>query len=327
MKFKCFFSQNPPDQDITAHGTSLTKKKDKKSVRREEQQQQQHLSDGNNGNGGGGGHSGGVSPCGDQGLILEEVYCMMQVAAGEIYKAHQQFSRSIHSYAPCFSRSALVMAFFGLFLQDDWGNNGNGGGVGAGDEEEDGDWSADVSEEAVSRRMKELTSGIKGLAMDADLDKTESERVDIFHDYVKAKVGAGTLEGSDKEVLSEAERLEVASKAPIVLCELLLDSGAVSQVRRHKRLLLRFTHGNQRAQKYLLGGVEKTVEAHRDALLPKVPSLLKALYDEDVVEEEVLLEWGKKVSKKHVSKALSEQVRITLCFLGILSLTCFLSSL
>lgn len=219
------------------------------------------------------------------------------------------------------------MAFFGLFLQDDWGNNGNGGGVGAGDEEDDGDWSADVSEEAVSRRMKELTSGIKGLAMDADLDKTESERVDIFHDYVKAKVGAGTLEGSDKEVLSEAERLEVASKAPIVLCELLLDSGAVSQVRRHKRLLLRFTHGNQRAQKYLMGGVEKTVEAHRDALLPKVPSLLKALYDEDVVEEEVLLEWGKKVSKKHVSKALSEQVRITLCFLGILSLTCFLSSL
>jgi hypothetical protein len=31
-------------------------------------------------------------------------------------------------------------------------------------------------------------------------------------------------------------------------------------------------------------------------------------YDEDVLDEEVLLEWGKKVSKKYVSKELSEQI-------------------
>jgi len=35
---------------------------------------------------------------------------------------------------------------------------------------------------------------------------------------------------------------------------------------------------------------------------------LKAFYDEDILEEEVLLDWGKKVSKKYVSKELSEQL-------------------
>ena len=177
---------------------------------------------------------------------------------------------------------------------DDWGD--------------DDEWSADVSEEAVNKRMKELSSGIKGLAMDNDLEKTESERVDIFHDYVKGKIDDGTLDKSAKEVLSEAERLEITNKAPIVLCELLFNESMVSQIKKHKRIFLRFTAENQKAQKYLLGGFEKTVEVHKAALLNKVAGILKIFYDEDILEEEVILEWAKKVSKKYVSKELSEQI-------------------
>lgn len=40
----------------------------------------------------------------------------------------------------------------------------------------------------------------------------------------------------------------------------------------------------------------------------QVPAILKTFYDEDILEEEVLLEWGKKVSKKYISKELSEQI-------------------
>ncbi len=66
--------------------------------------------------------------------------------------------------------------------------------------------------------------------MDNDLEKTESERVDIFHDFVKAKLDDGSLGKAAKDVLNEAERLEITNKAPIVLCELLFDEGMVSQV-------------------------------------------------------------------------------------------------
>ena len=79
-------------------------------------------------------------------------------------------------------------------------------------------------------------------------------------------------------------------------------------MKKHKKLFLRFTVENQKAQKYLLGGIEKTIEAHKTALLPKVAGIFKTLYDEDIVDEEVILDWGKKVSKKYVSKDLSEQI-------------------
>jgi translation initiation factor 5 len=178
---------------------------------------------------------------------------------------------------------------------DDWGDD-------------DDDWCEDVSEEAVKQRQKELTSGIQGLTMDDDLEKTETERINIFHNFVKAKIADGSLEGGAKEVLAEAERLEVTNKAPIVLCELLFTEAMVQQIKKHKKLFLRFTHENQKAQKYLLGGVEKTIEAFKEALLSKVPVIMKTFYDEDIIDEEVILEWGKKASKKYVSKELSEEI-------------------
>jgi len=243
-KLTTFIIKNPPEQDIAAHGTSLTKRKDKKSQRREQQKEGGGSDDNSNGqtNGNGGGNGAGQDD------------------------------------------------------DDDWGD--------------DDDWSADVSEEAVKQRMKELTSGVKGLAMDNDMDKSELDRVNIFHDFVKAKINSGIdVSKSDKEVFTEAERLEIATKAPIVLCELLFDSeGMIAQIKKNKKLLLRFTNENQKAQKYLLGGIEKTVEVNKVALLPKVATILKTLYDEDIIDEEVIVDWAKKVSKKYVSKELAEQI-------------------
>lgn len=60
-------------------------------------------------------------------------------------------------------------------------------------------------------------------------------------------------------------------------------------------MFLQFTHENKKAQKYLLGGFELLVNKYKEELLPKVPHLLKMLYDLDILEEDVILEWGKKV--------------------------------
>merc|ERR1712242_12732 len=57
-----------------------------------------------------------------------------------------------------------------------------------------------------------------------------------------------------------------------------------------------------------MGGIEKTIETHKDVLLPKATAIFKAFYDHDIIDEEVILEWGKKVSKKYVSKELSEKI-------------------
>lgn len=179
---------------------------------------------------------------------------------------------------------------------DDWGDDA------------DDDWAEDTSEDAKARRLEALTAGAKGLMLDDDLEKTEQERMDIFYNYVKAhrKAGNGSLDA--KEVVGEAERLEVRDKAPLVLCEVLFDEGILGQVGAQRPLLLRFTHGNHRAQRYLLGGIEQVVKEHSAALLPRVPHLLKLLYDQDIVEEEVLLDWSKRVSKKYVSREVAQEI-------------------
>lgn len=176
---------------------------------------------------------------------------------------------------------------------DDWGDD------------PDDDWAEDTSEDAKARRLEALTSGAKGLMLDDDLEKSEQERMDIFYNFVKRRRD-GALDA--REVVGEAERLEVRDKAPLVLCELLFDEGMLGQVATHRALLLRFTHGNHRAQRYLLGGVEQVVREHSGTLLARVPHLLKALYDSDVVEEEVLIDWSKRVSKKYVSKDMAQEI-------------------
>jgi len=177
--------------------------------------------------------------------------------------------------------------------------------------EDEVDWGEDTSEDAVRKRMEALSGGLGGLVIDNDLEKPEVERINIFHQFVKNKMQAGPMNAaSQKEIVTEAERLEVKNKAPIVLCELLFDEKMFKdkQIGKYKTLFLRFTHENQKAQKYLMGGIEKTVDAREAALLPRVPHILKEMFEEDIIEEEVILEWAKKVSKKYVSKEMAQKI-------------------
>ncbi|XP_012278465.1 eukaryotic translation initiation factor 5 [Orussus abietinus] len=174
-------------------------------------------------------------------------------------------------------------------------------------DEDDDNWAVDVSEEAVRARLQDLTDGAKGMTISDDLDKTEKERMDIFYKLVKCRRDAGQLD-NHKELVSEAERLEIKTKAPLVLAELLFDEAIAIQAKKHRVLLLRFTHDDIKAQKYLLRGIEQVIALHKEKLMPKVPGILKLFYDYDILEEKAVVEWASKVSKKYVSKDLSQEI-------------------
>jgi translation initiation factor 5 len=86
--------------------------------------------------------------------------------------------------------------------------------------------------EAVRARLQDLTDGAKSMTLTEDLEKSEKERMDIFYRAVKLRMETCTLETptAAKELVAEAERLEVKSKAPLVLAELLLDEKIHVQV-------------------------------------------------------------------------------------------------
>jgi translation initiation factor 5 len=158
--------------------------------------------------------------------------------------------------------------------------------------------------------MQDLTEGAKNITISEDTEKTEKERMDIFYEFVKKRRDAGQLENvqTHKEMHNEANRLEVHQKAPLILAELLFSADITAEVKKHRNLLLRFTHDDPKAQKYLLGGVEQILALHSAKLMEKAAGIFKMFYDFDLLEEKVLLEWASKVSKKYVSKEVAAQI-------------------
>uniref|UniRef100_UPI00358E348E eukaryotic translation initiation factor 5 n=1 Tax=Myxine glutinosa TaxID=7769 RepID=UPI00358E348E len=190
----------------------------------------------------------------------------------------------------------------------------NGGDIDAPEAVHDGkeedDWCEETTEEACRRRMGEMSEHARNLTLTDDLERPLEERVDLFYNFVKRKCDAGTLDQADKDLFAEAERLEVRNMGPLILSELLLDGNVRDQLKKYRRHFHRFCHGNSKAQKYMLGGFECVVKMHKEQLLPRVPHLLKDMYDADLLDEESILGWAEKVSKKYVSKELAKEIRI-----------------
>jgi len=175
------------------------------------------------------------------------------------------------------------------------------------EEDDDDDWCVDTSPEAVAERMKEINGAVAKLAInmadeDDDGDDDEKDPIDEFADYIEEE------ERSDKEIIKKAKELGLKSdKVCTVLVQVLFDEDVLEEVSERSELLLNFVK-NEKCQKAILGGLERLIDQN-DKLLPKVSFILKAFYDEDIVEEDVLLAWGEKASKKYVDKAKSKEIR------------------
>ncbi|XP_028162112.1 eukaryotic translation initiation factor 5 isoform X2 [Ostrinia furnacalis] len=178
-------------------------------------------------------------------------------------------------------------------------------------DDDDDNWTVDVSEAAVRARMQDLTEGAKSMTVSEDSEKNEKQRMDLFYAFLKARAAAADLDGprAAGDVLHEAERLEVKSKAPLVIFEILVRPNSIAtDLKKHRALLLRFTRADTRAQRAALHALTALCD-HHPTLLPKVPAVLKLLYDYDIVEEKAVLEWAAKPSRKYASKDTLADVR------------------
>jgi len=178
--------------------------------------------------------------------------------------------------------------------------------------EDDLDWNQDVSEEAVKARMQALSSAARNLTIDEDLGKSERERIDIFYNYLMNKKKDSFADASDKAVLAEAERLDIKDKAPMIMVEIFFDANIITQLKTFRNYFIRFTHDNKKAQKNVIGGLEILIgKVYHEALINKVPHIFKWFYDNDILFEEVLIEWhSKQASKKFISKEEAAEIKI-----------------
>lgn len=173
----------------------------------------------------------------------------------------------------------------------------------------DDDWSADTSANAVKARMKSLEVGMQnGLSLgDDDEDDNASGPYGVFSEWVIANRTTAT----DPEILVKAKELGIEKKHKTVqiLAQTLFTENAVKEVTKHHALFAKMV-SSEKHQKALLGGIEQLCGDLHPSLIPLgVPKIVMEFYQADVLDEEVIKQWGTHVSKKYVDKETSKKVR------------------
>jgi len=176
------------------------------------------------------------------------------------------------------------------------------------------DWSADTSAEAVKARMKTLEGAVSGMAISAGAGDDDDD--DEGFDSPYAQFGRWVEENRDSadigavQIYKKAEELGVEKKhkAVLVLVQALFTTEIATEISQYKALLAKMVT-SEKHQKSLLGGIERFVGKTHPELVPAVPKILMALYQNDIIEEEVVTQWGTHVSKKYVDKETSKKVR------------------
>lgn len=186
-----------------------------------------------------------------------------------------------------------------------------------GDDDDDEDWSVDTSAEAVAARMKlqeEAYSKVeKAAGQKEELDEFEQEKKEIGEKIAKAMGGDQSTDEAVKGLMAVASehKLGCDDLFGFIFADV-LDAGAAKQISsQYKALLIKLFKSSPdkgKTQKFLLECVQNMVidGKHADVLLKKTPQILKALYDIDILEEDVLLKWHDKGSKKKAGKKVRE---------------------
>lgn len=165
----------------------------------------------------------------------------------------------------------------------------------------DDDWAVDVSEEAVRQRAKEL----EALSIEPSTSK-----FDQFGEWLLEFREKDQELPSDVEIYKKASELEIVGSVEIVqvLAQALFDENIVEQLESHTGLLTKLIT-TEKHEKAFLGGLERFLGLEHPELLPKISKILLTIYENDLVSEEVIKDWGSKISKKYVSKDISKKVK------------------
>lgn len=198
----------------------------------------------------------------------------------------------------------------------------------------DDDWAVDVSEAAVKARAKELPEDLKQKLVfeDGDDDGEGEGNGNTAYDQLgswiitesKAK-GVGDLDEVDIYVKAKELGIEAKHKTLTVLAQTIFDDSIVAQISKRASMLKKVRHifqsiptgtnclfqmiTSERHEKALLGGTERFVGTVQPELIPQIPKILLAYYQNDLLSEAVLKNWGHKASKKYVDLAISKKVR------------------
>lgn len=173
------------------------------------------------------------------------------------------------------------------------------------------DWGDDL-EPSVAK----LDIQIRGMVQSKDLEKPLEERCDQFKELLQKMKSEQKLKdlATVKDLVTEAERLEILEQAPFVAGGCLFTANILNEIDEYKLLLTKLCTKNGKGQKFLLHALETLVADHadiREKIFNKktIQKIFLKFYDEDIVEEETFYTWHEKASKRYSSKTIAREIR------------------
>uniref|UniRef100_A0A6C0JAT7 W2 domain-containing protein n=1 Tax=viral metagenome TaxID=1070528 RepID=A0A6C0JAT7_9ZZZZ len=140
------------------------------------------------------------------------------------------------------------------------------------------------------------------LIADEDFYKPKLERIKIFQNFLKNNSYTNI-----EEILKESQRLELNTRASLILTELLLNEDMIKQIEQHN-LLFAALNKHKKSQKIFLSGIEKVIEKHL-SLIPKTSNILQLIFEKHIVDKDVMLNWSQKISKKkYIKLSMCDQI-------------------
>jgi len=155
---------------------------------------------------------------------------------------------------------------------------------------------------------------VAGIVSCDEQEMTQSNRLDLYYKFVTQTNPTMT------SIITEATRLNCGNKAVLVLLEAFcIDNTEFYTspciiLHKHVDLLGHFLEDNHKAQFNFLERLEKLCLTKQE-LVPKFLRILVNLYDNELIEEEVILKWKSRKSSDPVSIILREKVLSFINFL------------
>lgn len=149
------------------------------------------------------------------------------------------------------------------------------------------------------------------VALSDAIGQNEKLRLEMFRQFVKERRDGNQLKtrAEHAQLYSEARRLDILEKAPLVLTEILLTANIMEEISEHQSLLRYFCKQGHQFQKYFVYGLEQIICLHIDILLEKVPIILQLCFDSLGLFVSPILEWAENGSVEYIPKDISKKIR------------------
>lgn len=171
----------------------------------------------------------------------------------------------------------------------------------------DDDWAEDLSPEAVAKRQQEVQG----------LDALLEAKMALAEDQDPYEIFARSLESdpskSDSSILDDIDALDLKkNKALAIIVQCVFDDKIVSQIPSRCSLLQKLAL-KEKEKFAVIGGIENLIGSKYPDLIAKAPIIMKQLYDNDIINEEVFLEWEEdeksSKTKKYVDRKTSQKIK------------------